>query len=506
MPIRSGIYKKMNDNKDLGILLHVSSLPGPYGIGTMGKEAYAFVDFLSGLHLGWWQILPLVQTGFGDSPYQSAYSGSGNPYLIDLKMLQEEGLLQKRELACCRSLKNVVDYGCLFREKYAILRRAFSRFDRSAPDFCALKADDGFRGYALFMALKEAHGGASIDTWERRYKYAHRNTLAKFWRENQDEIDFWLFAQCEFLRQWTALKAYANEKGVRIIGDLPLYVAYDSADVWLHPDLFKLNADRSPEKVAGVPPDYFSATGQLWGNPVYCWKAHARDGYAWWISRMKQAFGLYDAVRLDHFRGFDRYFEIDAAEKTAQNGKWRQGPGKALFDALGSALGPLDLIAEDLGEMDEGVLRLLEETGFPRMKVIEFAFDGNPDNPHLPKNIEKNCVCYTGTHDNDTLYGYVKSLRGKNLRVFRESLETALREQSLSFPLADKKSMAEAMLLLALKSRAARKIIPAQDLLLLDGKARMNTPATLGENWKFRLKKPLSLQDVAASFLTEFRG
>lgn len=496
----------MNDNKDLGVLLHISSLPGRYGIGTMGKEAYAFVDFLSGMNFGWWQVLPLVQTGYGDSPYQSAYSGSGNPYLIDLKMLQEEGLLQKRELAHCRSLKKAVDYGFLFREKYAVLRRAFSRFDRGAPDFLAVKADEGLQGYALFMALKQAHGGAGFDAWERRYKYAHRNTLAKFWRENQEEIDFWLFAQCEFLRQWKALKAYANQKGVRIIGDLPLYVAYDSADVWLHPNLFKLNADRSLRKVAGVPPDYFSATGQLWGNPVYSWNAHARDGYAWWIARMKQAFGLYDAVRLDHFRGFDRYFEIGAAEKTAQNGAWRQGPKEKLFDAVKAALGPLDLIAEDLGEMDNGVLRLLQNTGFPRMKVLEFAFDGNPDNPHLPKNIEKNCVCYTGTHDNDTLYGYVASLKGKNLRVFRESLQDALREQSLPFAVSDKKSMAEAMLLLALKSRAARKIIPAQDLLLLGGEARMNTPATTGGNWEFRLKKPLSSQDIAPSFLTELCG
>ena len=488
----------MNDNKDLGILLHVSSLPGPYGIGTMGKEAYAFVDFLSGLHLGWWQVLPLVQTGFGDSPYQSAYSGSGNPYLIDLKMLQEEGLLQKRELPCCRSLKNAVDYGCLFREKYAILRRAFSRFDRSAPDFCALKADDGFRGYALFMALKEAHGGASFDTWERRYKYAHRNTLAKFWRENQDEIDFWLFVQCEFLRQWKALKAYANEKGVRIIGDLPLYVAYDSADVWLHPDLFKLNADRSPEKVAGVPPDYFSATGQLWGNPVYRWHNHKKNNYEWWTERFRQAFELYDVVRVDHFRGFESYYEIDAGEQTAVRGAWKPGPKKELFEAVEKKLGKLNLIAEDLGALNRGVYRLMAETGYPGMKVLQFAFDGERRNPHLPEYTTENSVCYTGTHDNDTLYGFIKGLQGDKLRIFEESLNRALKA-NCEVPAKGTAHMADAIIRLAMKSRARIAVVPVQDLLKLDSFARMNVPSKRDGNWRFRLKRPVS--DKALSVL-----
>lgn len=492
-----------NIKKGAGILLHISSLPGRYGIGTMGKEAYRFVDFLKSRNLRYWQVLPLVQTGYGDSPYQSVYSGSGNPYFIDLEILCEKGLLKKSELSPCEYGGERVDYSFLSREKLALLRRAFSRFDCGDPEFLKFERGGEFRGYALFMALKEANGGASFAEWEDKFKYAHARSLAKFQRENEREYLFWLFVQFEFRRQWLALKKYANRNGVSVIGDLPLYVAYDSADVWLNPRLFKLNPDRSMQKVAGVPPDYFSQTGQLWGNPVYRWRAHEREGFQWWIERFRQAFSLYDVVRLDHFRGFDRYYEIAATAETAERGIWERGPRTKLFRAAESALGSLRFIAEDLGALDEGVYRLLDETGFPRMKVIEFAFDGNPDNPHLPEHISADCVCYTGTHDNDTLLGYVESLHKEEFEVFYQSLSAALNGE---FPLNDRKSMAEAMLYLALKSRAGLKIVPIQDALLLNGSARMNTPATQENNWQFRLAEFPKPKDFCSTFLTYCGG
>jgi len=507
--------------RESGILMPVSSLPGPYGIGCFGAEALKFVDFLAAAGQHIWQLLPLSPTGYGDSPYQSCSAFAGNPYFIDLDALKADGLLTAAQLKAEKWGDDPlsVDYGTLYTSRYKVLRTAYAAWREKYaglhgcahyyPDdyyAFALANDSWLNDYALYMALKTANGMKSWTEWPREYRLRDAAALAKFAAEQEEEIGFWKFLQYEFATQWKKVKDYANAKGVKILGDIPIYVSADSVDAWVGGELFELDAQGGFARVAGCPPDYFSADGQLWGNPLYNWPYHKQTGYVWWVRRVRHALGIYDLLRIDHFRGFDTYWAIPAGSPTACTGKWEIGPRMDLFHALEAALGKLPIIAEDLGEMDEGVLRLLEETGFPRMKVIEFAFDGNPDNPHLPKNIGKNCVCYTGTHDNDTLYGYVKSLRGKNLRVFRESLETALREQSLSFPLADKKSMAEAMLLLALKSRAARKIIPAQDLLLLDGKARMNTPATLGENWKFRLKKTLSVHDLAASFLTEFRG
>ena len=472
-----------------GILLHVSSLPNKYGIGTFGKSAYDFVDLLSNAHIKYWQVLPLVQTSYGDSPYQSAYSGSGNPYFIDLEILVKEGLLKKSELSDCRRAKSKIDYAFLYQNKYAVLRRAFGRFDVNSEDFAAFVKTGRFDGYALFMAIKEKFGEVSFDRWPDEYKFAKKRNLEKFRRENQNEYLFWQFLQYEFSKQWKALKEYANKKGILIIGDIPLYVAYDSVDVWLNPKLFKLNTDRSMKKVAGVPPDYFSKTGQLWGNPVYNWAAHRKDGYSWWIERIRQSFELYDVVRIDHFRGFDRYYEIDAGEETAIRGKWKQGPKYELFQTAESQLGKLNIIAEDLGLLDKGVYRLMEQTGYPGMKVMQFAFDGNKNNSYLPKNIGENSVCYTGTHDNDTTLGYIKSLKRKEYNIFLQCLTKTLQDEKLDVTLTTKEDMAKAVLLLALKSRADFAIIPIQDILLLDSRYRMNIPSTTGGNWQFKLKK-----------------
>ena len=304
--------------------------------------------------------------------------------------------------------------------------------------------------------------------------------------------------QFEVFRQWKNLKAYANKRGVYIIGDIPLYPAYDSADVWLNPQLFKLNPDRSLKKVAGVPPDYFSATGQLWGNPVYRWHNHKKNNYEWWTERFRQAFELYDVVRVDHFRGFESYYEIDAGEQTAVRGAWKPGPKKELFEAVEKKLGKLNLIAEDLGALNRGVYRLMAETGYPGMKVLQFAFDGERRNPHLPEYTTENSVCYTGTHDNDTLYGFIKGLQGDKLRIFKESLNRALKA-NCEVPAKGTAHMADAIIRLAMKSRARIAVVPVQDLLKLDSFARMNVPSKRDGNWRFRLKRPVS--DKALSVL-----
>lgn len=468
-----------------GVLLHISSLPGKEGIGTLGESAYRFADWLKRSGAKYWQILPLVQTGFGDSPYQSAFASSGNPYFIDLFALAERGLLKKQEISpVCRK---DIDYGFLYEEKYRILRRAFSRFDKNDPDFCAFVAGGEFEDYAMYMAVKQKCGNKSFDLWEKKYKFRDAAALAAFKEENEGEYLFWQFLQYEFSRQWRALKSYVNRLGIRIIGDIPLYVAADSADVWANPRLFKLKANLKPKKVAGVPPDYFSATGQLWGNPVYDWKVHEAEGFSWWCERIRRSFALYDAVRIDHFRGFDRYFEIDAGAETAVGGRWRKGPGIALFDAVKASLGALNLIAEDLGTLDAGVYRLMKRTGFPGMKVIQFAFDGNPKNPYLPENIGENSVCYTGTHDNDTMLGYLEGLDENERKGFCARLRAALRKQGIGARVSGANSAARAAVELALSTKAYLAVLPIQDVLLSGSETRMNTPSVPAGNWKYRL-------------------
>ena len=471
-----------------GVLLHVSSLPGKYGIGTMGKEARAFVDLLCAAGFSYWQVLPLVQTDYGDSPYQSVFGASGNPYLIDPETLAEEGLLTRRELAALRTANaGNTDYAYLREHKTDMLRRAFSRFDARDAEFLRFVREGGFGDYALFMALRGKYG-ANFISWKKPLRMHEQAALDRFYAENESEVLFWQFVQFEFFHQWRAIKEYANARGIRIIGDIPLYVAYDSADVWANPRLFKLNKNLTCKKVAGVPPDYFSATGQLWGNPVYDWKVHEAEGFSWWIDRIRRAFALYDVVRIDHFRGFDRYYEIGANEQTALNGRWKKGPGAKLFEAAGAALGELNFIAEDLGTLDAGVYRLMRETGYPGMKVVQFAFDGNPGNPYLPCNIGENSVCYTGTHDNDTLIGFLNGLSGEESASLRAALRPWLKEAGIATRLSGSVQTAKAMRSLALSVRSALCVLPMQDILLTGGETRMNVPSTASGNWRYRLR------------------
>lgn len=479
----------LEEQKHAGVLLHISSLPGEYGLGTFGASAYAFVDFCRRAGFQYWQVLPLVQTGYGDSPYQSVCAHSGNPYFIDPETLAKDGLLTADELAAAK-LPHAVDYGRLYQARYALLRRAYARFDRKDAAFTAFCESGKFRAYALYMTVKGQNGNQGFIAWQdRALRYGERDALARVERECAEEYCFWQFVQFEFRKQWQALKAYANRNGVKIVGDLPLYVAYDSSDVWEHPELFALDESLQQTEVAGCPPDYFSKTGQLWGNPIYRWEAHEADGYRWWLERIRDAFETYDVVRIDHFRGFDRYYAIPAGSETAQFGAWQDGPKIGLFTAAEEKLGRLELIAEDLGVLDDGVLRLLKEAGYPGMRILLFAFDGSEDNRYLPKNIDFNSVCYTGTHDNDTVMGYYKSLSARERKVFARRVAEALRSQGIAPKTGSAQALRRGLLEMALASNSRLAVLPMQDILGLDNAARMNLPGTNEGNWRFRLKR-----------------
>ena len=475
----------MKTERAAGILCHISSLPGKYGCGSLGKEAYAFARLLHKSGVKYWQILPLVQTGYGDSPYSSVACSSGNPYFIDLAELKRQKLLTAAELKAAQRHGNV-DYGALYEERYDLLRKAFSRFHFDSEDFRAYVKSGVSEDYALFMTAKTVYGGTFLD-WDEPLKRRDADTLERLRTEYHEEYLFWHFLQYEFRLQWTALKEYCNSHDISIIGDIPLYVAYDSADVWANPTLFKLDEELKPEKVAGVPPDYFSATGQLWGNPIYDWKAHEKENYAWWTKRLQDALSTYDVVRIDHFRGIDRYYEIDADAETAIGGEWQDGPKEKLFRRIE---GRKNIVAEDLGTIDEGVRELLKKTGFPGMKVLLFAFDGNPNNEYLPANITENSVCYTGTHDNDTVQGYVESLSAEEYILFRSRVAQTLADEGILVSLGENgEGFSEAFLKMALASKSKLAVIPVQDLLGLDNSARMNLPGMQAGNWQFRLNK-----------------
>lgn len=474
----------MDNTRSAGVLLHISSLPGKYGIGSLGKEAYRFAKRLARAGVRYWQILPLVQTGYGDSPYQSVSCSSGNPYFIDLDLLEGQGLLTKKELRPLRR-KGDVDYGALYTERYQTLRTAYSRFFFDSAEFRAYVDEGTHEDYALFMTAKTVFGGSFCD-WEEGIRRREPQALEKLRTDYHEEYLFWQFLQYEFDLQWKALKEYCNSLGIRIIGDIPLYVAYDSADVWAHPELFKLDGELKPAKVAGVPPDYFSETGQLWGNPVFDWTAHKKEDYRWWRARLAQALKTYDLVRIDHFRGLDRYYEIDAGEETAVNGAWQDGPKDELFKGVDLSR----IIAEDLGEMDDGVRSLIRRTGLPGMKVLLFAFDGDEDNAFLPHNIHENSVCYTGTHDNDTVAGYVKSLTAEEFLLLRSRVAKELDLVGMNIRIGQTpERFAKTLTEIAVASSAGLAVVPVQDLMGLDNACRMNHPGTNDGNWCWRLKK-----------------
>lgn len=485
-----------NIKRAAGVLCHVSSLPNEYGIGSMGREAYAFVDRLAKYGVKYWQILPLQQTGFGDSPYQSVSCNSGNPYFIDPGILYEHNLITEEELEGAKRKIGDVDYDALYTQRYALLRRAFSRFNVKNKKFVAFAESGEANDYAMFMSFKTKYR-CDFSEFPRDYKYRNENSLAQYRDAHLNEYNFWLWVQYEFKNQWTALKNYANGKGIRIIGDIPLYVAYDSADVWCHPKLFQIDRDLKPVKVAGCPPDYFSKTGQLWGNPLYNWRAMRADGYRWWIERIKKASELYDVVRIDHFRGLDRYYAIPAAAETAETGEWEEGPGIELFRAIEERLGKVDIIAEDLGVIDEGVVALREGTGLPGMKVMMFAFDGDETNDYLPQNISEHSVTYTGTHDNDTALGFLLKQSDEEFAAIKKQLRAALRYEGVYMPVVDRADAAEAFVMCALNTKSELAVVPVQDILRMDNDGRMNEPSTSGTNWKFRLKELPSRRKMA---------
>ena len=471
----------MSIDRSAGVLCHISSLPGKYGIGSLGKTAHEFARLIRKNGFTYWQILPLVQTSFGDSPYQSVSSDSGNPYFIDLEELKKQKLLKKGELKACVK-QNTLDYGALYEERYATLKKAFSRFNFENEDFRAFVKSGKAEDYALFMTAKSVYGGAFCD-WEAPLRDHDEEALEKLKTEHHEEYLFWQFLQYEFDLQWSALKKECNRIGLKIVGDIPLYVAYDSADVWAHSELFKLDKEKKCVKVAGVPPDYFSEKGQLWGNPIYDWEKHEKTNFAWWKNRFENAFSIYDVVRIDHFRGIDRYYEIDAGAEDAMSGKWKEGPKEKLFEGVKG-----EIVAEDLGTLDEGVYALLRRTGFPGMKVLLFAFDGNPNNPYLPHAFDENCVCYTGTHDNDTVAGYCKSMTAEELILFRSKLAAEMQQMGLNVPIGTKpEQIPEALIHLCLDSKARLAIITIQDILGLDNDSRMNLPGRGEGNWRFRL-------------------
>ena len=468
-----------------GILLPVASLPSKYGIGAFSKEAYKFVDTLEKAGQSYWQILPLGPTGYGDSPYQSFSTFAGNPYFIDLEKLIKMGWITKDECKAYDFGDNAgyVDYEKIYNCRYEILRKAYER-SRIADDadfqkFCK-ENKEWLDDYALYTEIKAANDGKSWSEWEDEYRLRDELALEKFAKENREGILFQKFMQYEFATQWGALKAYANEKGIEIIGDIPIYVAFDSADSWSHPELFQFDENGLPTGVAGCPPDAFRATGQLWGNPLYKWEYHKKTEYDWWIKRIRHCLKLYDVVRIDHFRGFDEYYSIPYGNKTAVDGTWMPGPGMDLFRTIEEKLGKLNIIAEDLGFLTESVLQMLSDSGFPGMKVIQFAFDPNGGSAYLPHNYPENSVVYTGTHDNDTTRGWYHST-DKATRDFAKEYMNAQR--------LDEDDLAWDFIRLAMSSKANLCVTPMQDLLNLDGKARINVPSTLGGNWTWRMEK-----------------
>lgn len=471
-----------------GILLAVSSLPSKYGIGCFSKEAYSFVDSLARSGQSFWQILPLGPTGYGDSPYQSFSTFAGNPYYIDLEELTAQGLLTEEE--CDKTDFGTdperVDYGKLYTGRYALLEKAFEAANiRENPEFLEFEKEnsDWLEDYSLFMALKLRFGNKSWHEWEKGARLREEKELALLKDELKKERDFQKYMQFEFFRQWTKLKSYANSKGIKIIGDIPIYVSLDSSDAWANPKLFQLDENNMPTKVAGCPPDGFSATGQLWGNPLYDWEYHKKTGFSWWIKRIDYCYKLYDILRIDHFRGFDEYYSIPFGAKSAAEGSWQKGPGMELFEAVFRKLGRREMIAEDLGYLTDSVRKLVEDCGFPGMKVLEFAFDSRDSSGaqhYFPYNYKANSVVYTGTHDNETIAGWFRSITDVERKMARDYLNNRYTpENEINWD----------FICLAMGSVSKWCIIPMQDYLGLDNSARMNTPSTVSVNWKWRLKK-----------------
>lgn len=474
----------MKFERSSGILLHPTSFPGRYGIGDLGDAAYRFVDFLEETGQTLWQVMPLGPTGYGDSPYASFSAFAGNPLLISPDILAAEGYLTEEDLTEIPDFPaDHVDFGPVIDYKKSLLARSFEHFKEKFTDeveagFNAFRQENKnwLDDYALFMALKDHHGGAVWNTWDEPIA-THTPQAVVEWREKlANEVRYYSYLQYMFYRQWSALRHYANERHVQVIGDIPIFVAYDSADVWSHPDLFYLDEKSNPAFVAGVPPDYFSETGQLWGNPLYKWEAIAATNYQWWVDRFRQTLALVDIVRIDHFRGFESFWAVPAGEETAINGSWIKAPGVALFNEVKTQLGDLPIMAEDLGLITPEVAALRDRFGFPGMKILQFGFGGSSAEPFLPHNFERNCVVYTGSHDNDTTIGWFQTA---------PEHERVMCQMYLG---RDGSDIAWDFIRMALSSVADLAIIPLQDILSLGPEARMNLPGRAFGNWGWRYR------------------
>ena len=474
-----------------GILMHISSLPGKYGIGDFGRGAYDFVDFLVTSHQKYWQILPLGITSFGDSPYQSFSAFAGNPYFIDLDEMVGKDYIKEEDLKENNLYidKRKVDYALLYKNKMKLLRIAYNNSkEHLQSELKKFKKGEEYwlRDFSLFMALKHKYENKSWHDWEPQYKTYDSKEVLDFEKNNLEEIDFWVFTQYFFYKQWDKLKKYANTNGIKIIGDLAIYMSEDSADLWSNPKYFKLDKDLVPISVAGVPPDSFSENGQLWGNPIYDWKALEEDGYKWWIMRIAHSFKLYDTLRIDHFRGFESYWEVKYGAKTAIEGRWVKGPGLHLFDKIKEELGQLDIILEDLGYITPEVIKMVEDSGFPNMKVLQFAFNPYEDSEHAPHSYDKNCVAYTSTHDNQTLMAWFEDLPS-DISQYTASYLKLNYDEGLNW----------AMIRGAWASAANLAMTSIQDMLGLDDMARMNTPSSIDNNWTWRVLEEQLTDELA---------
>lgn len=477
--------------------MHISSLPSPYGIGTLGQEAYNFVDFLKRTGQSVWQLLPLCPTGYGDSPYASYSTFAGNPYFIDLDMLASDGLLNKEEYEGLDwfEQEDRVDFGRQYNLRYPLLEKATERFlaapDKEYDEFVKENAD-WLEDYALFMALKDFHGGKPWLEWDEKYRQYDAKKALEWRKEHKARMDYYKVLQYLFFKQWNALRAYANENDVEFLGDLPIYVSLDSVDAWSNPDLFMLDENGEPTQVAGCPPDGFSADGQLWGNPLYDWKAHKKSGYAWWIRRIEHLTNVMDILRIDHFRGFESFYAIPYGAKTARDGEWLKGPGYDLFAAIEKKLGKKPIVAEDLGYLTPEVKELLAKTGFPGMKILEFGFDSRDGSgsEYLPYNYPKNSIAYAGTHDNDTIQGWFEAISDEDRQYACDFME-AHNPETYNWD----------MMRCVIASPSDTAIVQTQDLLNLGSDSRMNTPGKLGGNWTWRVKQGWNTADIESGLL-----
>ena len=491
-------------NRGSGIIMHIASLPGKYGIGTFGKEAYEFCDFLKKSGQRYWQILPLGPTGFGDSPYQSFSAFAGNPYLIDFDLLNKDGLLEIEDYDSINFGESVTDinYGVIFKEKMKVLRKAYENSKlKNIKNLKSFEEEEFYwlEDYALYMAIKSHFSLKSWQTWDEDIRLRKSEAIEKYKKLLSDEISYWKFLQYEFYKQWKALKLYVNNLDIKIIGDMPIYVAEDSSDIWGNTEAFLLHKKTlKPLSVSGCPPDIFAETGQLWGNPIYDWNYMEKTDYKWWVDRIRQSLNLYDVIRIDHFKGFESYWSIPYGNTTAENGEWVKGPGIKVFKAIKDELGEVNIIAEDLGTLTEKTIKLRNDTGFPGMKILTFAFDTDSTNPFLPHNYEKNFVVYTGTHDNDTIKGWMETTAPKD--QVKKSIEYLQLNKEEGYNWGFIRG--------AWSSIADVSIALMQDFLNLGNEARINLPSTVGNNWRWRLKEGVFTDTLAEKIykLTKIYG